>query len=210
MKKIIAKEGYIAYTERGAQSEEQGTVFFSHANGVIENVTNMAAYINKNSMLELNAKARLMGVTDLVTRWKLPLNTTNGLFFISGNAGLFNGEVLNVLTEPLALASIKKGTIKSVDFNMEGNDEHARGASTLLYNDLKIEALKKDSADLKKRNLISFIANLVIKDDNPKNGNTRQGEIDIDRDKTRSFFNLVWKGIFKAAKRTALGKDDEK
>lgn len=40
------------------------------------------------------------------------------------------------------------------------------------------------------------------------NGNTRKGEIDIERDETRSFFNLVWKGIFKAAKRTAIGKDD--
>ena len=159
-------------------------------------------------MMTVNANAQLLGVSNLQTKWSLPLDTKDGSFIISGYVGKFNAKALNPLIEPLALASIKEGTIKSVDFTMEGNDNGAKGSSTLLYNDLKIEALKKDSNDLKKRNLISFVANLVIKDDNPKNGNTRQGNIDLERDKTRAFFNLIWKGIFKAAKRTALGKDD--
>ncbi len=209
IKRIDVKNGYIAYTERSDQSDQKGTVFFSKANGTIRNVTNISAYIAKNNMMTVNANAQLLGVSNMQSKWSLPLNTNNGSFVISGYAGKFNATALNPLIEPLALASIKAGTIKSVDFTMEGNDNSAKGSSTLLYNDLKIEALKKDSNDLKKRDLISFVANLAIKDDNPKNGNTRKGEIDIERDKTRAFFNLIWKGIFKAAKRTALGKDDD-
>ncbi len=209
IKKVSVKNGYIAYTERSDQSGEKGTVFFSKAKGTIENITNIPAYISSNNMMTVNANAQLLGVSNLQTKWSLPLDTKNGSFIISGYVGKFNATALNPLIEPLALASIKEGTIKSVDFTMEGNDNGAKGKSTLLYNNLKIEALKKDSNDLKKRNLISFVANLVIKDDNPKNGNTRQGEIDIERDKTRAFFNLIWKGIFKAAKRTALGNDDD-
>ena len=209
VKKIVAHDGYISYTERNAKDKQQGTVFFSKANGTIENVTNIPVFINKNNMLVLNATALLMGKGSLQTKWKMPLNTKNGSFTISGSAGSFNAEVLNPVIEPLALASIKEGTIKSIEFTMDGNDAGAKGTSTLLYNDLKIEALKADSNDLKKRGLVSVVANAIIKDDNPKNGETRKGEIDIERDKTRSFFNLVWKGIFKAAKRTALGKNDD-
>ncbi len=209
IKKIIARDGYISYTERGAVTEQQGTVFFSKANGTIENVTNSKEYINKNNMLTLNANTNLIGVGNLQTKWSLPLNTTTGEFRISGYIGGFNAELLNPLIEPLALASIKKGQIKSVNFNIYGTDDKANGTSTLLYNDLKLEALKKDSNELKKRGLLSFFANFLVRDDNPKNNETRKGEIDIKRDTTRSFFNLIWKGIFKAAKRTAVGKNDE-
>jgi hypothetical protein len=210
IKKIDVKDGYITYTERGQQSEQKGTVFFSRANGTIENVTNIPAYIKQHHLLVVKANARLLGVGNLQTKWSLPLDTKDGSFIISGYVGGFNASALNPLIEPLALASIKNGTIKSVDFTMEGNDNGAKGSSTLLYHDLKVEALKKDSGDLKKRGLLSFVANLIVKDDNPKNNIIRKGEIDLERDKTRSFFNLIWKGIFKAAKRTATGKNDEK
>ena len=209
IKKVIVRDGYISYTERNAESKKQGTVFFSKANGTIENITNIPSYIKSNNTITVNANAQLLGVSKLHTKWSLPLDTKKGAFIISGYAGSFNAEALNPLIEPLALAYIKNGRIKSVDFTMEGNDNGAKGASTLLYNDLNIEALKKDSNDLKKRDLLSFVANLAVKNDNPKNGTTRKGEVKIERDKTRSFFNLIWKGIFKAAKRTALGKNDE-
>ncbi|MEO7524361.1 MAG: hypothetical protein ABIT58_09720 [Ferruginibacter sp.] len=209
VRKIIAKNGYVSYTERNADSKKQGTVFFSKANGIINNLTNIPDNISKNNLMTVHATALLMDVGKVSTDWNLPLDTKNGSFKISASVGSFNGEALNPLIEPLALASIKSGLIKSVDVSMDGNEVGAKGTSTLLYNDLKIEALKADSGDLKKRGLVSLLANVLIKDDNPKNGNTRVGDIEITRDETRSFFNLIWKGILKAAKRTALGKDDE-
>lgn len=208
IKKLDAKNAYISYTERSAQSGMKGTVFFSAANGSIENITNIKERIAQNNLLILNARAKLMGKANLQTHWELPLNTSNGAFKISGSGGSFDARVLNPLIEPLALASIDKGRINKLDFAMTGDDLKSNGSATLLYEDLKIEALKKDSNDLKKKKLISFIANVVIKDSNPKNGDTRKADTDVERDKTRSFFNLVWKGIFKSAKRIALGKDD--
>ncbi|MEO6670879.1 MAG: hypothetical protein ABIN36_15470 [Ferruginibacter sp.] len=209
VKTVVAHDAYISYTERNPDSKQQGTIFFSKANGTIDNVTNIPDYLAKNNMLVVKASALLMGKGKLQTKWNMPLDTKNGAFTITGSAGTFDPAVLNSVIEPLALASIKSGTIKSVQFSMNGNDAGAKGTSTLLYNNLKIEALKVDSNDLKKRGLISLVANAIIKDDNPKNGETRVGDIDLERDKTRSFFNLVWKGIMKAAKRTALGKNDD-
>lgn len=210
IKKIIAKDGYVSYTERAAKSEQQGTVFFSKLFGTIDNLTNMPTYLAKNNMMVVKGTAKLLGAGNLKTQWNLPLDTKNGSFTISGSLGALNADVLNPLIEPLALASIKTGQIKSVDFTMQGNDNEAKGITTMLYNDLKVEALKADSNELKKRGLISFFANAIVKDDNPKKGGEiRKGEMDLERDKTRSFFNLVWKGIFKAVKRIAIGKNDD-
>ena len=209
LKKIIVKNGTVKYTERGAASTQKGSVFFNSVNGTIENVTNIKARLAENNLMIWNFSSRFLGVSQLQSKWSLPLNSVHGDFSVVGYATGFDASVLNSLTEPLALTSIKEGTIKSINFNIYGNDLEAKGNTTLLYNNLNIEALKKDSNDLKKRDMLSFVANLILKDDNPKNGITRSGDINLERDKTRSFFNLIWKGIFSGVKRITLGKNDK-
>jgi hypothetical protein len=210
IKKLIVKNGYVGYTERGRASKEKGTVLFRNVNGVVTNVTNAKDAISKNNIMELNATASFMGISDIQTNWKLPLNTTNGAFTISGSGGTFNAEALSSITEPLGMVSIRKGTINKLTFQMTGNDLMAKGTSTLLYENLKIDILKKDSTDTKKKDVESFLANLLIKDKNPMNGETRVNEINNEREQNKSFFNLVWKSIFAAAKKTAQGKSSEK
>jgi hypothetical protein len=100
------------------------------------------------------------------------------------------------------MASIKRGWVNKLTFNMTGTDLVAKGSSTLLYDDLKIEVLKIDSGDIKKQGLKSLLANALMKDKNPQNGVVRTDEINYERDKTKSFFNLLWKSIFSAAKKT--------
>lgn len=209
VKTVRLSNGYVSYTERASQSEKLGTVFFSKANGTVLNVTNIPSYIKQNKNLSLNAQASFLGVSKLTTKWALDLSRNDGAFVISGTGSGFNAATLNPLIEPLALASIKNGQIDGLTFSMTGNDNGSKGTCTLLYHDLKVSALKvDDEGDLKRKALISRLANLLVKDENPKNGETRSAITDVERDKTRSFFNLVWKGIFKACKRIALGKDD--
>ncbi len=207
IKKIIIKNGYVAYKERGAVSGETGVVFFKKINGTISNVTNIKDVINKNNMLVLNARSMFMGVSDLQTSWNLPLNTTNGSFHVSGVAGGFNAVSLNAISEPLGMISIRKGNIRKVTFDLTGTDLIAKGYSTLLYDNLKIDLLKKDSADTKKKGFMSFVANVLVKDKNPQNGQVRRNDIEKERDISKSFFYLLWKSIFTAAKKTVTGKN---
>jgi hypothetical protein len=209
IKKVIIKNGYVAYKEKGAVSEQTGTVFFSNINGTIMNVTNIKDVIIKNNMLLLNAKALFMGVCNLQTTWKLPLNTANGAFTVTGTGGGFNAEALNAITEPLGMVSIKKGQVNNITFDISGTDLMAKGTSTLLYDNLKIELLKRDSTDTKKKGLMSMVANMLVKDKNPQNGEIRKNEINQERVITKSFFYLVWKSIFSAAKKTATGKSTD-
>lgn len=200
IKKMNVKNGMVAYTEKGAISKETGVVFFKNINGTISNVTNIKDMISKNNLLVLDATASFMGVTQIRSVWKLSLNS--GAFDVSGTSGGFNAVSLNSIAEPLGMTSIKKGQINKLTFNMTGNDLASKGSATLLYEDLKIEVLKKDSSDVKKKGFQSLLANALMKDKNPQNGVVRTDEINYQRDITKSFFNLVWKSIFSAAKKT--------
>ncbi len=202
IKKLNVKNGMVAYTEKADVSKQTGTVFFKSINGTISNVTNIKDLISKNNILLLDANASFMGVSQVHSVWKLSLNSSNGAFDVSGTAGNFNAVSLNPLIEPLGMASIKNGTVNKLTFSMTGTDLLTKGNATLLYQDLKVELLKKDSGDVKKNGLKTLLANALMKNSNPINGVVRTDEINYERDKTKSFFNLLWKSIFSAAKKT--------
>ena len=203
IKKMIVNNGSVSYTEKGDLSKKRGTVFFKNIQGTILNVTNIKALINQNNLLTLDANASFMGLSKIHSVWKMPLNSPNGAFEVTGEGAAFSGPALNPMTEALGMASIKSANINSLTFKMTGNDYMVKGTSTLLYDHLNVELLKKDSTELKKKGLMSLLTNALIKDANPKNGVTRNGQISFKRDVTKSFFNLVWKGIFSGIKQTA-------
>ena len=203
IKKIIVKDGTLTYREKNDNSNQTGTVFFKNINGTITNLTNIDDLMKKNNLLVLSASADFMGISQIQTTWKLPLNSANGAFVVSGSAGGFNAPLLNPIAEPLGMTSIITGKVNKLTFNLTGNDHGAKGTSVFLYEDLKIEMLKKDSGSLKKKGFMSLLTNALIKDKNPQNGEVRTGEIDYERDITKSFFNLIWKSIFSGIKKTA-------
>lgn len=202
IQKMNIKNGDVAYTEMGKESRKAGTVSFKNINGTIANISNIKELISKDGLLVLDATAAFMGISKMHTVWKLQLNSNNGAFDVSGTAGAFDAVALNPMIEPLGMTSIKKGRVNKLTFSMTGNDNIAKGSATLLYKDLKIEVLKNDSGDVKRKGLQSILANALMKDGNPINGVTRSDEINYQRDITKSFFNLVWKAIFSAAKKT--------
>ncbi|MCW3090233.1 MAG: hypothetical protein JWP81_1302 [Ferruginibacter sp.] len=196
----------VSYRERAVKSKLIGNVFFTTINGTITNVTNIPERIKTNDLLKLNATAKFLGAGNLTTEWQFPLKTaSNGTFKISGRMQELDAPTLNSILNPLAMASIKEGKIDEVAFSMDGTNYKAIANILFLYHDLKLDVLKKDEeADLKKRGLVSLLANAIIKNDNTNKANSKQ--INNDRDTTRSFFNLVWKTIYAGAKNTALGK----
>jgi hypothetical protein len=209
IKNMIIKNGYVAYKEKGDISKKMGTIFFKNVNATISNVTNIKEIISKNNMLTLTATASFMGVSNIQTNWKLPLDTKEGAFDVSGIGSGFEAAALNPITEPLGMVSIRSGRFNKITFDLTGNDHRAKGTSTLLYQNLKIDLLKIDSTVTKKKGLESFVANLFAKDNNPQNGVLRKNEIDQERDITKSFFYLLWKSVFAAAKKTVAGKTSD-
>jgi hypothetical protein len=202
IKKLNLKNGMVAYTEKSNVSKQTGTVIFKNINGTISNLTNISDLVSKSNLLLLEATASFMGVSHVHTVWKLPVNRGNGAFDVTGTASGFNAVTLNPLIEPLGMASIKRGQVNKLSFNLTGNDLTAKGSVTILYHDLKIEVLKLDSGEAKKNGFQSVLANALMKNSNPQNGQTSTGEIDYQRDITKSFFNLMWKSILSGVKKS--------
>ncbi|MFP3836127.1 hypothetical protein SCA31_24835, partial [Chryseobacterium sp. SIMBA_028] len=81
--------------------------------------------------------------------------------------------------------------IQEMLFNFRGNPRGLNGTFNLKHKDLKIAVLNKDNQQ--KKGVLTAIANLVVRSDS---GNLPQSVDvkDVERDPTKSFFNLFWKG----------------
>ncbi|MEP7107284.1 MAG: hypothetical protein ABI760_04865 [Ferruginibacter sp.] len=205
---VKINHGLVSYREKALKSKLTGDVFFSDINATLLNITNMPSRIRANDLLKLKATAKFLGAGNLSTEWQFPLNASNGAFGIKGRLINMNAAILNSIIEPLAMASVKEGRIDDVQFTIDGTDTKATGNILFLYHDLKMDLLKKgDDDELKKKAVVSLLANMLIKNENTSNSNVK--DINYDRDISKSFFNLVWKSIYSGAKNTALGKKDK-
>ena len=203
--KCMVKEAYIEYKEKNPKSGYAGRVQFASASAVLSNITNERHRIQTDPFCHLRFNASFLGKIPLRAELALQLNAPDGHFTLNGAVQSFDGPVLNPLIEPMGLARIDKGTIHKVKFGFSCNNRGSHGQLTLLYDDLKLTLLKKnEEADsLQKKSLASFIANIVVKDANPKGSKpVRIAKVQYQHDPNRSFFNLMWKSIFMGVKQS--------
>lgn len=195
----------LSYTELNPKSGEKGTLYFDNIEGLITNITNDPDEIKKDKNIRVTAKATFMKQAAIKAGFLFDLTRhKSGDFKVTASMGPLKGEALNGITVPLGMLKINSIDIKSLDVSMKGDNYRGSGTVKLVYEDLNITALKSAGDTLKKRGLLSFIANtFVIKKDNPSNGKpVRIENATFERNIQRSFFNLVWKTIFTGAGKT--------
>jgi hypothetical protein len=198
IKKAIINHLNLTYEEYHPSSGKSGSIYFDNINGSISNVTNIKADINKNGSALLNASCSFMHFIPIHANIKFDLNkVSTGFFTASLEVGKFDASKLNNITEPLSLFIIKRGEVESGHGDISADNYHGNGKVSIVYKDLHITPVKKDTArasGFKKKSVFSFIANkFVIKDENPSHGDLRQPEVSVKRDPKASFFNLIWK-----------------
>lgn len=204
IKKMTLNSAYIEYKERQENTDSTGIVAFSNSTITISNVTNLPEAIKENNELNIAFRSNILKQVPIKGNFIFRLNDKEGHFRANGHTAGFDAEILNKVTIPMALIKIKSGKINSLDFNFKGNNTSAKGDVILKYNDLKVDVLKRDknTNDIKKRGLVSFMANLIVKNDNPMNGTLREVNPEYERNNYKSFFNLVWKTLFTGMKET--------
>ncbi|WP_315815225.1 hypothetical protein [Paraflavitalea speifideaquila] len=143
---------FIEYKERNGKSEKSGKVQFYDA-GI--RVKNLSSHRQQLADIPMQVQFNARFLNKAPVKALIHFYPVNGKFTIEGEMGSMSAKGLNELTEPMGLATIETGTISSLRFNFIGNDRVADGSLTLLYDDLKISLLKKDSVDksLDKRSL---------------------------------------------------------
>jgi hypothetical protein len=115
---------------------------------------------------------------------------------------------LNVLTEPMAPATFKKGNVQKLEFKLKGDNTHAEGTVLVLYDNLRIDLLEVENDNrLDKKNVTSFLANLFMNDENPdKNEPARVAKVNYQRNMNRSLYNLIWKSVLTGINQTIGNK----
>lgn len=195
---------FIQYTEHEKISDSSGVITFVGSTINISNITNLKEAIEKNNVTTVSFHTKILNAIPVKGAFKFFLDGNGGNFTATGHVSGFDALLLNKVSVPMELMRLNAGTINSIDFNFIGNDTVAKGDFTMKYNNLKVDVLKrdKDSKEIKKKGLTSLIANIIMKNNNPDNGNLRKENSHFDRDVQKSFFNLVWKTIFTGMKKT--------
>ena len=206
IKKLVVKDAFIEYKEKNPKSDYSGRVQFTHAHAIISNISNDAVQIKSDNHCVLDFNGQFLDMAPAQIRLNMFLNDPRGRFLYSGSMNGFEAGKLNGLIEPMVLAKIEKGRVNKLNFNFAGHNHGSDGTVTLLYDDLKLTLLKKDSTDgkLEKKKLASFVANIIVKNANPqRNQPVRVATVHYERNTNFSFFNLMWKSVFAGVKQTA-------
>jgi hypothetical protein len=205
--KAIFSNIFIQYRERNDITRKVGDVRFNNCFININNITNEPSALQKNNICRIDISSRLLNLAPMKVALTLHLEDKQGKFSIEGSGSGLDATKLNELAVPMGLANIKKGELKNIDFKLNGNNNRADGSVTVLYDDLKIDFLElDDERKMNKKHLTSFISNIIIKNSNPDDGETRVGEVHHERDMNRSFYNLIWKSIFEGINKTIGNK----
>jgi hypothetical protein len=203
IRKVVFMHSFIEYKERNARSDSAGKLQFHDVRASISNVTNRSAVIARDARCVLYFRSKLLNRAPVDARLVMLLRDPRGRFSIQGSIGAIDAPALNPLTRPMGLAKMEKGHVDRLHFNFRGDDSSCKGQLTMLYHDIKISLLKKDEKEKKldKKGIASLLANIVIKDSNPrKDDEPRTVDVHFNRILNKSFFNLLWKSIFTGIK----------
>jgi hypothetical protein len=207
IKQANIANSYISYRERALATKEVGDILFTNVSGTVYNITNIPGYIKINPVLTMKGSGLFLNTGKSETEWNLRLDSDKGEFGMTGHVGKMDAAAFNKVSIPLGMTAVK-GQINDVKFTMTGNDYNAQGKLTMLYSNLKIEALKMDEKgdSMKAKKLENIVSNALVKDNNPSKGVARSADFAYKRDLNKSFFNLVWKSLFDGVGKTVMGK----
>jgi len=206
-------DGLITYAERTAAGEEAGQITFENVNAQALHLSNLPEAIKNNTVSTLHITTKVMGKGLLNVHFSFPLASHNLAFQANGHLGTMDLKALNPMLGPVASVHIKEGINQSMRFEFEGNEDRSEGSMEFRYNDLSVQMIdqQKGRSGLDEK-LGTFIANaFVLKANNPKAVFLRIGNINFERDKTRSMFHYWWQSLLSGVKSSiGLDKDMEK
>jgi hypothetical protein len=129
-------------------------------------------------------------------RFEFDLSRPDGSFTSWVRANQIEAYQLNPILAPVAKIEARKGMLRQLEAIVHGNENHATANVSLKYDGLKIDMLEVAGDSLIKKGLRSVFANILILDDNPKDGVLRTANgVFIRRGFGRSFFNMIWLSV---------------
>ncbi|KQK26954.1 hypothetical protein AR438_01690 [Chryseobacterium aquaticum] len=196
------KNSTLEYEEDTPKSSGPGKLTFTNFNMNVKNLTS-GRMKGKPTQVDIKIDCTFMKTSLLSVNWGFDVADQSDRFTIGGKLSNIPAVALNAFVVPY-MSITATGTIQEMLFNFKGNPKGIGGTFNMKHKDLKISILDKKSKE--KKGVLSAVANIFIKTDSGKFPEFVVVE-DVERDPTKSFFNLFWKGIEDGLKKTLIGID---
>ncbi|RLJ31484.1 hypothetical protein CLU97_0902 [Chryseobacterium sp. 7] len=200
------KNSVLVYEEDTPESMGPGKLTFSNFNMNVKNL-NSAKIKGKPTKVNIKINCSFMNLSPLSVNWSFDVADQNDRFAISGKTTNLPASGINPFIRPYLHVTATAGTIQEMLFNFKGNPAGLHGSFNLKHKDLKIAVLNKNNHE--KKGFLTAVANIFIKSDSGNYPESVAVE-NVERDPTKSFFNLFWKGIEQGLKKTLIGANVEK
>ncbi|RXM62670.1 hypothetical protein [Chryseobacterium sp. CH1] len=200
------KNSVLVYEEDTPESMGPGKLIFSNFNMNVKNL-NSAKAKGKATKVDININCSFMNLSPLSVNWGFDVADQHDTFTISGKTSNLPANGINPFIRPYLHVTATSGTIQEMLFNFKGNPVGLHGTFNLKHKDLKIAVLNKNNHE--KKGFLTAVANVFLKSNSGNYPESVTVE-NVERDPTKSFFNLFWKGIEQGLKKTLIGKNVEK
>ena len=198
---IEIENAQLQYGEKIEQGVAPGSVSLNQLNAQITNISNR---VENKADTKISADALLMDHAPIRLDWSFQVNTPSDNFIASGEIKNFKSNTLNSFLES-SLRAKAKGTINRLYFTIGGNAFNSSGDIKMRYEDFEFSVLKKNRLGVNK--LLTFLGNLFINDGSKSDEDGfRYGDIEVERDPTKSFFNYLWMNVKEGMVNTMVGK----
>lgn len=192
-------ESKLVYEEDTPDSNGPGKVIFTHFNMNVKNL-NSNKQKGADTKVPIVINCSFMDVSPMKVNWNFDTANMHDTFTIAGSINDLPAVDINSFIKPYLNVSAT-GTIKSLYFDFKGNNDMLKGKFRIAHKDLKVSLLDKETR--KKKKFLSAVVNLIVKKDSKKF--PESVDVDVQRNKEKSFFNLFWKGIEDGLKKTLIG-----
>lgn len=199
------KNSKLEYEEDTPKSDGPGKLSFSNFNMNVKNL-NSAKMKGKPTQVKINIHCNFMEASPLAVNWRFNTADQGDRFSIAGKLSNIPAKELNSFVVPYLSVSVK-GTIEEMVFDFNGNPKGIGGNFKLKHKNLEISILDKKSKE--KKGFLSAIVNIFVKTDSGKFPESVVVE-NVERDPTKSFFNMFWKGVEDGLKKSLLGINIDK
>ncbi|CAH8282139.1 uncharacterized protein DUF748 [Mariniflexile fucanivorans] len=203
IKQTEIKNGYISYAELVEPDKKAGKIFFNKVDATLKHLTN----VKNAEKTDIKIHSELMGEAPLELNWSFDVNNTSDTFEISGAIQNLPANVLNPFFKP-NLNALAEGTLQQMYFTFYGNNVTSEGEIKMKYDDFKFNLLRQNSSKINK--VLTAIGNIFVSGDSKTNDEGfRFGDIEAERDTTKSFFNYLWINVKSGLVSTLTGNGEK-
>ncbi|MCK9204243.1 MAG: hypothetical protein M0P58_07395 [Bacteroidales bacterium] len=193
---LLVTDGFAAYEEQ--TGDEPGRIFFDHLNLALTGIAPQTSFV------DAHGATTFMGEAPIEAWFHFLMDSPRDSMIIKATIGEMELKEVNPMLTRLVPASISGGDAKKTEIGpIWMNDSVATGNLVMYYNNLaiKLKPTENGTWPLIRTALLTELINLMIPENNPSDsGRLRTGLIYFERDRTKGFFNFVWKSVLSGIK----------